>query len=263
MKKYALIGENISYSLSPLIHEAIYEKMGFSGNYELISVSKDELGELCTRLKSEYSGFNVTKPHKQNIVEFLEFADGKSVNTVSVKNGVMRGTTTDGYGFTRDLKLNFGEVSGKALVLGAGGVSRVIVAELKNMGMDVYVYNRTRETGEALARETGVKYAEREDVCPDLLVNCTSFGLHKGENPVLDAHGNVAVNAQNLKWVYDTIYSPPVTDLLKTFPSAKNVNGLGMLILQAIEADRIMCDFDIDEQTEWRLYREIKEKCSF
>ncbi len=256
MKKYCLLGHNISYSLSPFIHERIYKATGYEASYELLSVSAEELPEKVELLKG-YDGFNITKPHKQNILPYLTGEHPKSVNTVCVRDGKLYGYSTDGYGFTRDLKIRFGEVSGQALVLGAGGVARVVVEELKNLGLDVCIYNRTEEKADKLAAEFGVKKVNREDVSPDLIVNCTSFGFNPGENPLLNDRGEIAVDRSKVKWVYDTIYSPPQTEFLKSLAFAECANGYGMLILQAVEADRIMCGLDIPDKLERKLYNEI------
>lgn len=257
MKRLALIGHNISYSLSPYIHDKIFKKTGFEASYELISLSKEELSESVERLL-DYDGFNITKPHKQSILPYLTDNKLKSVNTVRVENGKMYGYSTDAYGFIRDVHIRFGSICGKALVLGAGGVAGVIVEALKKEGLDVYIWNRTKEKANDMAREYGVKSVEREDVAPDLIVNCTSCGFNRGENPMADSSGKLAVDISNVKWAYDTIYSPPETDFLACF-SCQKANGLGMLVLQAVEADRIMCGLDITEQAEREIYDEIME----
>lgn len=253
MKRFCLLGHNISYSLSPLIHKRIYEATGYEATYELVSMSTEELPVGIEKLKT-FDGFNITKPHKQNILPYLSGEHPKSVNTVRVESGKLYGYSTDGYGFTRDLKIKFGEIGGRALVLGAGGVARVIVEELKNLGFDVCVYNRTPEKAESLAAEFGVKAVNREDVSPDLIVNCTSCGFKAGENPLLGDKGEIAADVTDVKWAYDTIYSPPETDFLKSLKNAKRANGFGMLILQAIQADRIMCGLDISDKLEKELY---------
>ncbi len=260
-KKLALIGKDISYSLSPLIHNEIFKAMDYDATYELFSVSKDELPSIVKKLRAEYVGFNITKPHKQNILPYLDETMLKSVNTVRVDCGKLHGFSTDGYGFTRDIKICFGaNVGGTALVLGAGGVARVIVEELKKLEFNVYIRNRTESKAKELADEFGASVAD-ESIKPDLVVNCTSYGFNKGENPafITDENGNrrCLFDDSKLKWIYDTIYSPPVTEFLASFPRAESANGLGMLILQAIEADRIMCGFYIDEDTEKQLYLSI------
>lgn len=262
MKRYALIGHNISYSLSPLIHEVIFAKIGVDATYELLSASEDELPSLMEKLRS-YDGFNITKPHKQNVLPYLTDNQLKSVNTVVVKDGKFYGYSTDGYGFMRDIALQFGSVSGKALILGAGGVARVIAYELKKAGMDVYVYNRTAEKARLLADELGVTACALDEVSADFIVNCTSCGFNRGENPACKngkSENGLAVKTDKVKWVYDTIYSPPETDFLKSFEGVKKANGWGMLVLQGVQADRLLCDKEISEETEKEIYREILEK---
>ena len=254
MKRYALIGHNISYSLSSVIHRAVYDVCGIDATYEIISVEESELDAFVEYAKRNLDGFNITKPYKEKILPYLTDCTLKSVNTVVVKDGKLYGYSTDAYGFMRDIKLNFGSVSGKALVLGAGGAGRVIASALKQSGMDVYLNNRTEETGLRVAEEIGVKFVTKGDVTPDFVVNCTSYGFNAGENPALDGSGKMQINDGKVKWVYDTIYSPPETEFLKSFPSAKKANGYGMLIFQAVEADRIMCERKISEQQEKQIY---------
>lgn len=254
MKKYALIGHNISYSLSAVIHKAVYDVCGIDATYEIKSIEENKLGEFVEYAKTHLDGFNVTKPYKEKIIPYLTDCTLKSVNTVVVKQGKLYGYSTDAYGFWNDVVRNFGEIKGKALVLGSGGVGRVIASILKEKGMDVYLNNRTTKTGERVASELGVKFVTKGDVSPDLVVNCTSYGFNDGENPALDENGKMQINAQNVKWVYDTIYCPPETEFLKSFPNAKKANGYGMLILQAVQADRITCEKEISKSQENEIY---------
>ena len=258
MKKLALIGHNISYSLSPFIHGEIFARTGVKASYELISLSAEELPTAVERLKT-YDGFNITKPHKQNILPYLTDCELKSVNTVKISDGKMYGYSTDAYGFIKDVELQFGKIYGKALVLGAGGVAGVIAKALKDNGLDVYIWNRTKEKADEMARLYGLKSVNREDIAPDFIVNCTSFGFNRGENPMADKNGKLAVDISKVKWAYDTIYSPPETDFLQSF-SCKKANGWGMLILQAVEADRIMLGLDVSEEKEKEIYFDIMKK---
>ncbi|MBQ8881900.1 MAG: shikimate dehydrogenase [Clostridia bacterium] len=260
MEKYALIGHNISYSKSPIIHQTIYTVIGVDGSYDLYSLQPSELGSFCEFAKKELKGFNITKPYKEQILPYLDGYESKSVNTVVNRNGKLYGYSTDGYGFTRDRARHVGKISGKALVLGAGGVSRVIVEELKNLGLTVYIHNRTKEKAESLAKEFNLTAVNAGEVKPDFIVNCTSFGFNAGENPLI-SNGEFLFDTTNVKWAYDTIYSPPQTEFLRSLQGGKTANGLGMLVLQAVQADRIMCNKQIDEQTEKKIYDLlIKEK---
>ena len=254
MTKFALLGHNISYSLSPVIHQALYAHYGVSATYELLSVAPDELRQTVETLKRAYAGFNVTKPYKIDILPYLDTDNSGigSVNTVSVEDGRLTGYTTDGYGFMRHLQMCYGSPAGKrCIVLGAGGVARIIVPELVKAGADVCIYNRTAARGAELAAACGAHVFTDEK--PQLIVNCTSFGLQKGENPLPN------VDLSRLEFAYDTIYSPPVTDFMQTCAKvAPTENGLGMLILQAIKADEIFLKIDTMSDIQI-LYEEIKE----
>lgn len=259
--KSGLIGEDISYSLSPYIHRRICARFGDEVDYRLYSVSAADLSELIPTL-TDLDGFNVTKPHKRAIGEFLTGPHPESVNTVVIKGGKMFGHSTDGYGFRGDIKRRFGEVKGTALVLGAGGVAGVIVDELKASGMDVCLANRTEQRGRELAARHGVRFMSRAQVKPDMIVNCTSCGYKAGENPAADDDGKLVISPENVRWVYDTIYSPAETELLKSYPRAARANGLGMLVLQAIEARRIISGYDIGAADEDELYLTLTRECA-
>lgn len=252
MKRFALIGHNIGYSLSPLVHRAIYNRFGVSATYEILSIAPERLSETVERLKT-YDGFNVTKPYKIDVIRYIDkdMSGIGSVNTVAVERGFMTGYTTDGFGFSRHLELVYGSPAGKTcLVLGAGGVARIIVPELKKAGAEVVIYNRTPERGRLLAEEFGCKTFAGER--PNIIVNCTSCGLHSGENPLPD------VELTKLEFAYDTIYAPPVTDFMTACaPYARTENGLGMLILQAIKADEIMLKLDVMSDI-LSLYTQVK-----
>lgn len=252
MKHYALLGHNISYSLSPKIHNIIYDYMDFDGDYRLISLSEEELDKAQPMLK-ELNGFNVTKPHKINIIKHLDndFSSCGSVNTVTVNKGEMSGYSTDGIGFLRHLKSVFKDLDNSAaLVLGAGGVAKVIVKELIACCGKVYVYNRTIDKARELTAEFGALIAD-ETIKPSLIVNCTSFGYNSDENPLPRQF-----DLSQLKFAYDTIYNPPKTEFLSSCEraGAKCTNGLGMLINQAIEADKIMCGFALNDSQYDELY---------
>lgn len=258
-RKFALLGHNISYSLSPLIHSVIYEFYGIDASYELISATEEELDATVEKLRG-YDGFNVTKPHKINILRFLDEdrSETGSVNTVSVDKGRMTGYTTDGFGFSGHFGMVYGSPRGKkCLVLGAGGVARIIVPELIKNGAEVSIFNRTEPKAADMAAEFGCGHLSAGGLngCrPEIVVNCTSCGLRAGEDPLPD------VNLSHLEFVYDTIYSPPVTDLMKRCSAfAKTENGLGMLILQAIKADEIMLNIDTMSDINI-LYERIKER---
>ena len=262
MKKFALLGHDIGYSLSPKIHDCIYRYFGTDASYTLLSVPREELPAAVDVLRS-YDGFNVTKPYKLEILRYLD--EDKSgigtVNTVVSDNGRLTGYTTDGFGFMRHFEMAYGSPRGRrCLVLGAGGVARIIVPELVAAGADVAVFNRTEARAAELAGEFGcsaLRRAETAGYRPHIVVNCTSCGLKRGENPL------PPIDKTELEFAYDTIYSPPVTDFMKSCaPVARTENGLGMLILQAIKADEYLLKIDTMSDIN-TLYGEIKKEISY
>ena len=145
-------------------------------------------------------------------------------------------------------------------MLGAGAEARIIVPELVAAGAEVYIFNRTEARAAELAgacgcgvlRQTGVP-----DCRPQIVINCTSCGLERGENPL------PPIDMTELEFAYDTIYSPPVTDFMKSCaPFARTENGLGMLILQAIKADEYLLKIDTMSDIN-SLYDEIKEAITY
>lgn len=253
MKKFALLGHNIDYSLSPIIHGHIYKVLGVDAKYDIVSCSVEELSTTIQNLKDNYDGFNVTKPHKTNVIKYLKTNNSSfdAVNTVVCREGTLTGENTDYYGFITHL-LSETSVKGKnVLVLGAGGVANVVVASLVDNGAVVSVYNRTTEKAKALADKYGCKVALSDSDKADIIVNCTSLGLNAGENPC-SKRGFTGVEL-----VYDTIYFN--TDLLQKASACgvKTLNGLDMLILQGIRADEIFFDVTIDSKS--KLVEEIKK----
>ena len=254
MKKYALIGHNIGYSLSPTIHSIIYGECSINACYDLISINPGDFNSSINSLRA-LDGFNITKPYKQDIIPFLLPTSLDSVNTVKVDDGNMIGYSTDGFGFISDINARLTNVKGNTLVLGAGGVAPAIITELKKMGLKVFIKNRTIEKARKLCDKYNISLYNGEKI--DFIVNATSLGINNIGNPL-----DNSIDISNVKWVYDTIYSPPATLFMKSFDKAIVCNGLGMLIYQAIKADEIMCNINLSKQDQDKLfsiiYKEIK-----
>src|SRR5581483_8038311 len=161
-----------------------------------------------------------------------------AVNTLVFRDGRITGSNTDGWGFLANLRAHgVDPKAGPALILGAGGGARAIVAALQEQGVPVTIANRTSGHAEALARDLPglgvVPWEQRSDALADqaLLVNATSLGMH-GQPPLeLDlrrASKTLAVN--------DIVYVPLETPLLKAAAAhgLRAVEGLGMLLHQAV-----------------------------
>lgn len=245
--KRCVLGHDISYTLSPVIHKAIYAALGETGEYGVEDVSEEELQSTVERLLRDYDGFNVTKPYKEKVARMLGSCE--PVNTVRSDG---KCTSTDPEGFLSDYTDAFGAPSGKILVLGAGGAAKSVISSLAGRAR-VYVYNRTYEKaaqtesmGAVAVRSAAGKY--------DTVINCTSLGLC-GEQAAPDE-----LDFSEVQFAYDLIYSPPETPFLvkAAEAGAKTRNGLGMLIGQAIAAHEFWRGEKFDAKTRSKLYDAVK-----
>ena len=240
-----VIGWPVAHSLSPVIHGYWRAKHGIAGHYELIAIAPEELAEKIKKAKaSGLRGFNVTVPHKEAIIPFLDTVDDTAhhigaVNTAVRDGATWRGTNTDAYGFITHLKETLGELTPyikKVVLLGAGGAARAAIVALQGAGAkQIVITNRTKQTADALAAEFGVKAAawdekEHQLQGATLLVNTTVLGM-KGRPPLEIDLKNLPAHAA----VYDIVYAPLETELLKQAKASgyRPVEGLGMLLYQA------------------------------
>lgn len=204
-RKYGLLGWPVKHSVSPPMQGAGFAALGIRATYELIPVRPQDLGETVRRLVAEgFAGWNVTVPHKEHIIQFLDEVDpaaaqGGSVNTVVNRGGRLHGFSTDGYGLEEALRESFGfGVAGKRVVfLGAGGAARATSVYFALRGArNVLVANRTvtkaerlADTIRAAARSCAVDCLSLADTArvrsalaqTDVLIQATSLGLHSGD----------------------------------------------------------------------------------
>ena len=153
MKKHLIIGNPISHSLSPKVHNFWLRANGIDGNYDKILLSENEINTTIQRVKNnEIHGMNVTVPFKQTVIPFLETLSEisiktNSVNTIFNKEGKIHGDNTDVYGFEKSILNNKIDLEKKsALIFGAGGVVPSIITALKNLRVQkIYISNRTIE----------------------------------------------------------------------------------------------------------------------
>lgn len=240
-----VLGHDISYSLSPVMHAAIYKVTGEDGEYTVEDIAPDSLEREFARLMREYDGFNVTKPHKEHVARLLGLTG--SVNTV--KNDG-RATTTDPVGFIEDYRHELGEPQGNVLVLGAGGAAMPLIELLCSLpDTKVYVYNRTYERAKQ-AEKYGAKAAESAAGKYDCVINCTSLGLcgEQAAPPSLDFTG--------VGCAYDLVYSPALTPFMSKAREAgvKVVGGMGMLVRQAIASHEFWRGEKFDPELRERIY---------
>lgn len=263
VKKLCVIGHPLGHTLSPLIHNHWIEKHGLAARYEARPIPPEMFESSFYDLLGEgFTGFNVTLPYKQVIMQLCDELDDTArrigaVNTIAVgEKGKLRGQNTDAFGFIESVRHDapgFDFTARPALVLGAGGAARAVVYALMRVGVpDIFIANRTPENTVALGRDFGARAVAWEDRSSrneemGLVVNTTALGM-TGQPPLIfDLDG---LDQDSL--VCDIVYNPLQTGLLREAAARgiKTVGGLGMLVHQARAAFAawfgIMPDYDVE-----------------
>lgn len=244
-----VIGHPIAHSKSPLLHGHWLKKYGINGHYIPMDVAPEDLeATLRTMHKMGFVGANVTIPHKERALEIADQVTDRATligaaNTLIFhEDGKILADNTDGYGFIQNLMQyapDWDPTVGPAVVLGAGGASRAIVASLLDVGVpEILISNRTRVRAEQLRDDFGarlkvVEWVQAGNVMPDgaTVVNTTSLGMTGKPELRVPLDG---LNPDAL--VTDLVYTPIRTDLLRAAEErgCKTVDGLGMLLHQAV-----------------------------
>ncbi|MFM8701843.1 MAG: shikimate dehydrogenase [Hyphomicrobiales bacterium] len=243
-----VVGHPVKHSRSPLIHGYWLEQFGIHGRYDRYDVKPEDFSRFIKTLAEQgLEGVNVTIPHKEAAFRVLDDATDRArrlraANTLWFRNGRLWGDNTDSIGFLANLDQghpDWNKTTKSALILGAGGAARAIIAGLQERNIDrITIVNRTRQRAEELALTSGgqVGVAEWSRIAvhlesADLVVNTTSLGM-SGQPDLelpLDSLGRNAV-------VTDVVYVPLETNLLRHARLRGNpvVDGLGMLLHQAV-----------------------------
>ena len=252
-KKYAVIGHPIGHTMSPFIHNRLFKLAGKEAEYSVMDIPCGELQKSYKEILYKLDGFNITIPHKTAIIPFLSSLDRKaemygSVNTVDA-NG--KGYTTDPDGFVQALNSYGIKPNGNVVIVGTGGVARIMAFEAAKAGANITIAVRREDihTVSALACEIMDKTIrpsistcyidriEKLDKDIDLLVNATPVGMYP--NP-----DNMVVNESIIEKsnvVFDAVYNPLETKLIKTAEKMGKtaIGGMSMLVWQAVESHRI------------------------
>jgi shikimate dehydrogenase len=253
-KTYCIIGDPIQHSLSPAMQNAAFNKLGMNSSYIAFRVRKGELKESIESLRAiGVSGFNITVPHKVEVINYLDQLDisvrkANAVNTVHNVGGVLKAYNTDIYGFIHPLhlrKINFNGM--KVLLIGAGGAARAALAALadENGISEINIANRS-EGNARLLLEVSVplglncKIVQWEEIpafskTAELIVNATTVGMNS--EPSLLDYQNINKHAI----VYDIVYRPIHTALLDNAKQAgaEVIYGYEMLLHQGAKSFEI------------------------
>lgn len=251
MNKYGLIGHPLGHSMSPLIHEKLFALSGITDyTYELIDIAPENLESSLDRLK-ELKGFNITIPHKTAVIPMTDKLGESalrynSVNCIANDNGVFTGYNTDCDGFLRSTELL--PLGGKVLLLGCGGVGRMIAIEAVLHGAELTIAVIPQDIkmaqlvmAEILAKcsNVSVKICLVSEISGkfDLLINATPVGMY----PKVDACAVSDEIIENCLSVFDVIYNPTETLLMKKARAQGKtaIGGAAMLVYQAVKAHEL------------------------
>ena len=252
-QKTGILGYPLSQSISPAFQQAAFNHYALPVRYHAWPTPPDRLETEVGRLRGEeYLGANVTVPHKEQIAAWLDDVDPwarsvGAVNTVVREEGRLIGYNTDSYGLIRSLKVDgdFDPRGKRVLLLGAGGAGRAAAFGLAHEGISwLTIANRTWGRAESLAQEVS-RYVDRVDAIAlggtaldeasasaDLVLNSTAVGMKHGAAPE-----GTPLEVRHIRTdalVYDMVYNPPETPLLRQAAAvgARTLGGLGMLVFQ-------------------------------
>ncbi len=242
---YGIIGHPLGHTMSPALHTWAFQEIGEPGAYMLWDVLPGDLPRFMDAVRVlPISGCSVTIPHKEAVIPFLDGISPNAgrvgaVNTLYWRDGKLLGENTDLIGFLAPLRNR--EIS-SAMVLGAGGAARAVIAGLLDKGVPrVYLANRSLVRAEKLSREFSIEpleWDDRGDVQCELLINTTPLGMlgpKQGDTPwprECFRKGQIA---------YDLVYNPQRTRFLREagVANCEIIDGLSMFIAQAMEQSRL------------------------
>ncbi len=236
-KVYGVAGNPIRTSLSPLMLNTAFRRETVNAVYLALQTSKaDDLFKLMREVPIQ--GLSVTMPLKVDVIPFLERTDPLSarigaVNTIlRAQDGKFYGFNTDVPGIIGPLERRLNLATAKVLVLGAGGAARAAVFGCRDKGAEVYILNRTPETAQKLAKQSGSKVIKREAVAKagfDVIINATPIGMVGSKTPPLLGPEDLTA-----RFVFDLVYNPLETPLLR-MARAKGIaaiSGVEMFVHQ-------------------------------
>lgn len=260
MEKFGLIGYPLGHSLSAVIHKAGFESLSINASYEILETKPEDLVDRVKFLKhNHYSGFNITIPLKLPIALFTQEVDkyadiAGAVNTVKINpDKTFSGYNTDASGFKKAIPSDINLTGATAALLGTGGASRAAILALSECGVkEIGVYTRSIPNAMDYMNYVRRKFpaivfnAYQIEQVRDLskykiLVNTTPIGMQGRSADMTPVEEHVLKTMREDSIVYDVIYNPKKTILLKNAEKLglRTINGLDMLIYQAVSAQEI------------------------
>ena len=247
---FAVIGSQVEYSLSPLLHNWIYKNLNLNHSYNYIKVADDSVNIIVDKIKNHnLDGANITMPFKQKIISHINELDDISidlgaVNCISIKNNYIKGYNTDLFGFQKLIEVNKINLNSKnILVLGSGGSSRAILAFLKQQNANFSIFNRSFNNSDQLLNDLSIPKTKTfdkntKDINLDInmIINCLPATVDYGF--ILR---KILPNVDLFHVIIDINYYP----INSQINSEIFIDGIDMFIYQAIKSNEIWMNKNI------------------
>jgi len=237
---FAVVGNPVSHSLSPVMHNGAFSAIGFNGMY--LALERDDIKSAISGLKSlNFKGASITIPHKTTVIDFLDELDDtatriNAVNTIVNNGGRLVGHNTDCTGALRALSEGIDIKAKNVAIFGAGGAARAIGFGIKMQGAHPIIVNRSKQKGEQLSKELDagfVPLSEVDKLDCDVLINTTPVGM----TPHVDDMCVPYTVLDKDMVVMDIVYTPLKTKLLREAEQigCTCIDGLSMFVYQGAE----------------------------
>lgn len=265
MEAYGLFGEKLSHSMSPAIYKILFEKYGINATYSIFEIEKKNFKDAIKSCKTlNINGVNVTIPYKMDVIEQLDEIDDSvkkigACNCVKFNNSLAKGYNTDYYGVSEALRISNVDVKNKdCVVLGSGGASKSVVTLLKDKSCkSIKIVTRKVNDKQSDSFIEYIDYDKLKNINKSyLLVNTTPVGMSPNisNSPV----GKDVIS--KFEVCFDAIYNPIETLFLKKAKecNVKTIDGLYMLVGQAVYTFEIYTGIKVDEKIFYDIYMEVK-----
>ena len=257
MRKFGLLGKKLSHSLSPLLHNTFFEDLGLKDEYKLYEVDEAEIDNFKNyMLENSIEGVNITVPYKKRFLDKLDYISDEAkeigaINLLYIKDNKFYGDNTDYYGFKYTLTKNDIDVKDKKIaIIGKGGASASVYKVLRDMDAeDIVFYFRKDKLS---------KIEFPQNIAGDIIINTTPVGMYPNVEDNLVSKEIL----KNFKIAIDLIYNPIETKFLKEAKECrlKTINGMEMLIEQALKTDEILYNIVLSTQLRKKIRKKIKKK---
>ena len=257
MRKFGLLGKKLSHSLSPLLHNTFFEDIGIEAEYKLYEVDEAEIDNFKNyMLENSIEGVNITVPYKKRFLDKLDYISDEAkeigaINLLYVKDNKFYGDNTDYYGFKYTLTKNDIDVKDKKIaIVGKGGASASVDKVLKDMGADDITFYFRKD------KFSQIEFPE--NMGGDIIISTTPVGLY----PTVEYNLVSKEILKKFKVAIDLIYNPIETKFLKEAKECglKIINGMDMLIEQALKTDEILYGILLSTQLRKKIRKKIEKK---